>query len=138
MQPPASPLALTELSRPDDVQPGVGGWREPIPLTLSPSRQEARGQRHAQLRSTLLHWGRKHPSRTEMRGAGQKVPTIPLESTRGRGYRMPAAAAGGARDLTPASPAPQEAYSPPVEAEGPWTDTGPVGLQPLLAEFRHG
>jgi len=68
MQPPASPLALTELSRPDDVQPGVGGWREPIPLTLSPSRQEARGQRHAQLRSTLLHWGRKHPSRRDARG----------------------------------------------------------------------
>jgi len=132
IQPPASPIALTVLSRPDDVQPGVGGWREPIPLTLSPSRQEARGQRHAQLRSTLLHWGRKHPSRTELRGAGQKVPTIPLESARGRGYRMPAAAAGSARDLAPASPDPQEAYSPPVEVEGPWTDTGPVGLQPVV------
>jgi len=86
----------------------------------------------------LCYIGGENTRVAEMRGAGQKVPTIPLESTRGRGYRMPAAAAGGARDLTPASPAPQEAYSPPVEAEGPWTDTGPVGLQPLLAEFRYG
>jgi len=45
---------------------------------------------------------------------------------------MPAAAAGGAKDLAPASPDPQEAYSPPVEVEGPWTDTGPVGLQPVV------
>ena len=114
------------------------GWRDPVPLTLSPSRQEARGQRHAQLRSTLLHWGRKHPGRTELRGIGQKVPSIPLEPTRGQGYRLPAAAAGGAKDLTPASPAPPEAYSPPGEVEGPWTDTDLWGCRPLSAEFRLG
>jgi len=132
MQPPASPLAMTMSSHPDDFRPGVGGWRDPVPLTLSPSRQEARGQRHAQLRSTLLHWGRKHPSRTELRGAGQKVSTIPLEPARGRGYRLPTAAAGSVRDLTPASPDPQEAYSPPLEAEGPRTDVEHVGLQPVV------
>jgi len=132
MQPPASPPALTVSSRSDDARLGVGEWRDPVPLTLSPSRQEARGQRHAQLRSTLLHWGRKHPGRTELRGIGQKVPTIPLESTRGQGYRLPAAAAGSAKDLTPASPALPEAYSPPGEVEGPWTDTGPMGLPPVV------
>ena len=45
--PPASPLAMTMSSRPDDIRSGVGGWRDPVPLTLSPSRQEARDQRHA-------------------------------------------------------------------------------------------
>ena len=132
MQPPASPPAVTVSSHSADVRLGVGGWRDPVPLTLSPSRQEARGQRHAQLRSTLLHWGRKHPGRTELRGIGQKVPSIPLEPTRGQGYRLPAAAAGSAKDLIPASPAPQEAYSPPGEVEGPWTDTGPTGLPPVV------
>jgi len=89
-------------------------------------------QRHAQLRSTLLHWGRKHPGRAGLRGAGEKVSTIPLEPARGRGYRLPAAAAGSARDLAPASPDPQEAYSPPLEVESPWTGAGPAGPQPVV------
>jgi len=74
VQPPASPLAMTMSSHTDDIRSGVGGWRDPVPLTLSPSRQEARDQRHAQLRSTLRHWGRKHPSRTELRGLGGRCP----------------------------------------------------------------
>ena len=57
MQPPASPPAVTVSSHSADVRVGVGGWRDPVPLTLSPSRQESRDQRHAQLRSTLRHWG---------------------------------------------------------------------------------
>ena len=119
-------------SHSDDIRSGVGGWRDPVPLTLSPSRQEARDQRHAQLRSTLRHWGRKHPSRTELRGAGREVPAIPLEPARGHGYRLPAAAAGSVRDVTPASPDPREAYSPPLEAESPRTAGEPVGLQPVV------
>ena len=129
MQPPASPPAVTVSGHSADVRLGVGGWRDPIPLTLSPSRQEARDQRHAQLRSTLRHWERKHPSRTEPRGVGREVPVIPLESVKGHGYRLPAAAAGSAKGLTPASP---EAYSPPREIEGPWTITEPLGLPPVV------
>jgi len=132
MQPPTSPPASTVSSRPDEIRSGVGEWRDPVPLTLSPSRQEARDQRHAQLRSTLRHWGRKHPSRTELRGAGREVPAILLESARGHGYRLLAAATGSVRDVTPASPDPREAYSPPGEVEGPWTDTGPMGLPPVV------
>jgi len=132
MQPPTSPPAVTVSSHSADVRVGVGGWRDPVPLTLSPSRQEARDQRHAQLRSTLRHWGRKHPSRTELRGAGREVPVIPLEPARGQGYRLPAAAAGSAEQLTPASPVPPDAYSPPGEVEGVWPDTGPTGLPPVV------
>ena len=130
--PPASPLAMTMSSHPDDIQSGVGGWRDPVPLTLSPSRQEARDQRHAQLQSALRHWGRKHPGRTELRGAGRDVPAIPLEPARGHGYRLPAAAAGSIRDVAPASPDPREAYSPPSEAEGPWIAGEPAGLPPVV------
>jgi len=113
-------------------QPGEREWKTPASLTLSPSRQEARSERRAQLRAILLHWERKHPGRTELRGVGEMMPIIPLEPAPGRGYRLTAAAAGSARDLVPASPDPQEAYSPPLEAEGPWTDAGPVGLQPVV------
>jgi len=34
--------------------------------------------------------------------------------------------------VAPASPDPQEAYSPPLEAEGPWTDVEHAGLQPVV------
>jgi len=132
MQPPESPPTSMVASRPDEVRSGIGGWRDPVPLTLSPSRQEARDQRHAQLRSALRHWGRKHPGRMELRGVGREVPTIPLEPVRGHGYRLPAAAAGSAKELTPASPAPPEAYSPPGEVEGVWPDTGAMGLPPVV------
>ena len=132
MQPPASPPAVTVSSHSADVRVGVGGWRDPVPLTLSPSRQESRDQRHAQLRSTLRHWGRKHPSRTDLRGARREVPAIPLEPARGQGYRLPAAAAGSAEQLTPASPVPPDAYSPPEEVEGVWPDIGPTGLPPVV------
>ena len=91
--PPTSPLAMTVMSQ-TGIRQAYGEWRNPPLLTLSPSRKEARDQRHTQLRSTLLHWGRKHPGRTGLRGAEQSLPTIPLEPAPARGYRLPAAAAG--------------------------------------------
>ena len=131
LRPPTSPLAMTVMSQ-TGIRPAYGEWRNPPLLTLSPSRKEARDQRHTQLRSTLLHWGRKHPGRTGLRGAEQSVPTIPLEPAPARGYRLPAAAAGGARNLAPTSPTREEAYSPPLEADDQWTSAGPVGSQPVV------
>ena len=95
-------------------------WRSPPPLTLSPSREVARTSRRAELSSALRHWARKHPGRTGLRGAGHGPTAIPLESTPPRGYRMPSSAAGSARDLAPASPDPEEAYSPPALDDNPW------------------
>jgi len=132
LQPPASPMAMTVLGHSECASPGEREWQTPVPLTLSPSRQEARSERLAQLRAILLHWERKHPGRTGLRGAGAMMPIIPLEPAPGRGYRLPAAAAGSARDLTPASPGPQDAYSPPLEEEGAWTGAGPAGPQPVV------
>ena len=55
-----------------------------------------------------------------------------MEPAQSRGYRLPAAAAGSVRDVTPASPDLQEAYSPPLEAESTWTAGEPAGLQPVV------
>jgi len=118
LQSPASPMAMTVLGHSECASPGEREWQTPVSLTLSPSRQEARSERLAQLRAILLHWERKHPGRTGLRGAGAMMPIIPLEPAPGRGYRLPAAA-GSARDMTPASPGPQDAYSPPLEKRAP-------------------
>ena len=47
-------------------------------------------------------------------------------------YRLPSAAAGSVRDLTPASPNLEEAYSPPLEDETQWASEGPVGREPMV------
>jgi len=60
------------------------------------------------------------------------MPIIPLEPAPGRGYRLSAAAAGSARDLAPASPDQQGAYSPPMEEEGAWAGAEPAGPQPVV------
>jgi len=106
LQSPASPVAMTVLGHSECAGPGEREWKAPASLTLSPSRQVARSERLAQLRAILLHWERKHPGRTGLRGAGAMMPIIPLEPAPGRGYRLSAAAAGSARDLAPASPDP--------------------------------
>ena len=95
-------------------------WRSPPPLTLSPSREVARTSRRTELSSALRHWARKHPGRTGLRGAGHGPTAIPLESTPPRGYRMASSAAGSARDLAPASPDPEDPYSPPAVDDNPW------------------
>ena len=57
---------------------------------------------------------------------------IPLESTRSRGYRLGNAAAGSARDLAPASPDPEEPYSPP-ELDDPWPqEKGYLSCGPIV------
>jgi len=57
---------------------------------------------------------------------------IPLESTPPRGYRLPSAAAGSARDLAPGSPDLEEAYSPPREEEVQWSGAGLMGRDPMV------
>jgi len=131
-QSPASPVAMTVLGHSECAGPGEREWRPPAPLTLSPTRQAARGERLAQLRAILLHWGRKHPGRTGLRGAGTTMPIIPLEPAPGRGYRLSAAAAGSARDLAPTSPDPRSPYSPPVIEEGAWAGTESTGPPPVV------
>jgi len=131
-QSPASPVAMTVLGHSECAGPGEREWKAPVSLTLSPSRQAARSERLAQLRAILLHWERKHPGRTGLRGAGATMPIIPLEPAPGRGYRLSAAAAGSARDLGPASPDPRSPYSPPMEEEGAWAGTEPVGPPPVV------
>ena len=128
---PASPRGMAELEHSECASPGSMEWKTPAPLTLSPSRREARSERLAQLRAILLHWERKHPGRTGLRGTGAILPIIPLEPAPGRGYRLPAAA-GSARDLAPASPDPQDAYSPPLEEEGAWASAEPAEPQPIV------
>ena len=129
---PASPRGMAELEHSECASPGGMEWKTPAPLTLSPSRREARSERLAQLRAILLHWERKHPGRTGLRGTGARLPVIPLEPAPGRGYRLPAAAAGSAGDLTPASPDPQDAYSPPLEEQGAWASAEPAEPQPIV------
>jgi len=60
------------------------------------------------------------------------MPIIPLEPAPGRGYRLPAAAAGSARDLAPASPDPRSPYSPPVAEESAWVSMEPAGPPPVV------
>ena len=132
-QSPASPVAMTVREHTECAGPGERAWRPPAPLTLSPTRQAARSERLAQLQAVLLHWGRKHPGRKGLRGAGATMPIIPLEPAPGRGYRLlAAAAAGSARDLAPASPDPRSPYSPPAAEEGDWTGTEPTGPPPVV------
>ena len=107
-------------------------WRSPPELTLSPSREVARTSRREELSSALRHWARKHPGKMGLRGAGHGPAVIPLESTPPRGYRLASAAAGSARDLAPASPDPEEAYSPPAEEDTPWPDGRFLGYDPLV------
>ena len=95
-------------------------WRSPPALTFSPSREVARTSRRAELSSALRHWARKHPGKVGLRGVGHGPAVIPLQSTPPRGYRLASAAAGSARDLAPASPDPEEAYSPPAEDDTPF------------------
>jgi len=132
LQSPTSPMAMTMLEHSECASAGEREWQTPASLTLSPSRQKARSERLAQLRTILLHWERKHPGHTGLRGTGAMMPIIPLEPAPGRGYRLPAAAAGSARDLTPASPDPQVAYSPPLEEECAWAGAEPAGPQPVV------
>jgi len=67
-----------------------------------------------------------------LRGAGHGPAVIPLESTPPRGYRLISAAAGSARDLAPASPDPEEAYSPPAEEDIPWPGGRFLGHDPMV------
>ena len=131
-QSPASPVAMTVREHSECAGPGEREWRPPAPLTLSPTRHTARSERLTQLQAILLHWGRKHPGRKGLRGAGAAMPIIPLEPAPGRGYRLPAAAAGSARDLAPASPDPRSPYSPPAAEEGAWVSTEPAGPPPVV------
>ena len=101
-------------------------------MTLSPSREEARERRHVELRSALVDWNRTHPRRVGIRGAGQRLPDIPLEPVPTSGYRLPSAAAGSARDLAPTSPDPEEAYSPPLDAGVWWADEDQRAVQELM------
>jgi len=107
-------------------------WRNPPELTLSPSREVARTTCRAELCSALRHWALKHPGRVEVRGAGHGPSDIPLESTPPRGYRLLSAGAGSARDLAPASPDPEEPYSPPQEQEIQWSGAGLMGRDPMV------
>jgi len=107
-------------------------WRSPPQLTLSPSREEAREKRHAELRSTLEDWKREYPERTGMREAGQRLPDIPLESVPIGNRRPPSAAAGSARELAPTSPDPEEAYSPPLEAGDWWASEELANREPIV------
>ena len=107
-------------------------WRSPPELTLSPSREVARTSRRAELSSALHHWARKHPGKMGLRGAGHGPAVIPLESTPPRGYRLVSAAAGSARDLAPASPDPEEAYSPPQEEDILWPGGRFLGHDPMV------
>ena len=106
-------------------------WRSPPALTLSPSREVARTSRRAELSAALRHWARKHPGKVGLHGVGHGPVTIPLESTRPQGYRMASAAAGSAKDLAPASPDPEEPYSPPAEDDTLWPE-GLLGNVPLV------
>jgi len=106
-------------------------WNPPE-LTLSPSREVARTTCRAELCSALRHWARKHPGRVEVRGAGHGPSDIPLESTPPRGHRLLSAGAGSARDLAPASPDPEEPYSPPQEQEIQWSGAGLMGRDPMV------
>jgi len=112
------PTATVAASQPSD-RGSLLTWRSPPQLVLSPSRDEAREKRHMLLRTTLMNWTEKNPGRIELRGPGQKLPNIPLEPVSASGKCKPSAAAGSATQLTPASPDPQEAYSPPEDA-GEW------------------
>ena len=107
-------------------------WRSPLALTLSPSREVARTSRRAELSSALRHWAKKHPGKMGLRGVGHGPAVIPLESTPPRGYRLASAAAGSARDLAPASPDKEEAYSPPAEDDTPWPEERLLGNDPLV------
>ena len=107
-------------------------WRSPPPLTLSPSREVARTSRRAELSSVLRHWARKNPGTTGLHGVRHGPVEIPLESTRPRGYRLGSAAAGSARDLAPASPDPEEPYSPPAEDDTVWAEEEPLENVPLV------
>ena len=133
---PLQPLALpraTVTTGQASVRRDLLAWRSPPQLTLSPSREEAGERRHAELRSILLHWNRKHPGRVGMRGVGQGLPSIPLDPMPSSGYRLSSAAAESARDLAPTSPDPEEAYEPPLEAEDQWTSEGLVSRQSVAA-----
>jgi len=54
LQPLALPMAMVATGQ-ASVRQELQTWRSPPQLTLSPSREEARERRHAELRSTLLH-----------------------------------------------------------------------------------
>ena len=128
-QPTASP-AVTAVVGQVRVGQKAHRWRSPPELTLPPSREVARTSRRAELSSALRHWARKHPRKMGLRGVGHGPAVIPLESTQPRGYRLASAAAGSARDLAPASPDPEEAYSPPEEEDAPWPDRRFLGHDP--------
>ena len=121
LQPQRSVASPTATAVVGQVRMGQRGrrWRSPPPLTLSPSREIARTSRRAELSSVLRHWARKNPGITGLHGVRHGPVEIPLESTRSRGYRLGNAAAGSARDLAPASPDPEEPYSPPA-LDDPW------------------
>jgi len=71
-----------------------------------------------------------------VRRAGERVPDIPLEPVLACDGNLPSAAAGSERDLPPASPGPEGAYSPPLVAGEWWAgeeqrakDRGPMVLR---------
>jgi len=69
-----------------------------------------------------------------MRGPGQKLPKIPLEPVSVSGNRRPSAAAGSAKDLAPASPDPDEAYSPPENAGQWWNRESKRAMDEFLSQ----
>jgi len=125
-------VAVTAVVGQIRMGPKERRWRSPPALTLSPSREVARTSRRAELSSALRHWARKHPGKVGLHGVGHGPVTIPLESTRPHGYRLTSAAAGSARDLAPASPDPEEPYSPPAEDDTVWPEGGLLGNVPLV------
>jgi len=76
----------------------------------------------------------KNPGRVELRGQGQKLPNIPLEPVSAGGRCKPSAAAGSARELTPASPDPEEAYSPPEDAGEWWNRESKRAMDEFLSQ----
>ena len=107
-------------------------WRSPPALSRSPSGEEARQRRHAELSSTLAAWNRRHPKRAEMRKIGERVPRIPLEPVLDPGSSSPNAAAEREKVPPPTSPEPEEAYSPPLDAGEWWTSEDQRAVEELL------
>jgi len=81
-----------------------------------------------------MNWTEKTPGRVELRGPGQKLPNTPLEPVLASGRCKPSAAAGNARELTPASPDPEEAYCPPEDAGEWWNRESKRAMDEFLSQ----
>ena len=126
-------LSLTSVATGQPIGRGsLLAWRSPPALSLSPSGEEARQRRHAELSSTLAAWNRRHPKRAGMRKIGERVPSIPLEPVLAPGRSSPSATAVREKVPPPSSPDPEEAYSPPLDAGEWWTSEDQRAVEELL------